>query len=59
MDNTIAQFSIFGVLLSFLVVGFMFKKRPKTLKEYALGSRKLPTSTLVATMVATAIGGGA
>lgn len=57
MDITASQIAIFGTLLSFLVVGFMFKKRPKTLKEYALGKGSIPTSALIATMIATAIGG--
>ena len=58
LSNIVTQFSIFGVLISFLVVGFMFKKKPKNMKEYALGDGKFSTSSLVATMIATAVGGG-
>ena len=58
MGDILTQVSIFGVLLAFLVVGFLYKKKPRNMKEYALGGRKISTSALIATMVATAIGGG-
>jgi SSS family solute:Na+ symporter len=58
MSSTLSQVLLFGVLISFLIVGLLYKKKPKTMKEYALGNGKFSTLVLVCTMVATAFGGG-
>jgi Na+/proline symporter len=45
-------------LFLFLVVGILYKDKPKNIKDYALGSKAFSTPVLVATMVATFIGAG-
>lgn len=45
-------------LLLFLVVGILFKDKPKNIQDYALGVKPFSMPTLVATMAATLIGGG-
>jgi SSS family solute:Na+ symporter len=57
MASILSQVLVFGVLISFLVIGFLYTKDPKTVKEYALGSRKFSTLALICTMVASAFGG--
>src|SRR3990167_10995084 len=52
------QIAIFFFLFLLLVVGFLYKRSPRTTTEYALGSEKISTPVLMATMVATVIGGG-
>ena len=49
---------VYAGLFLFLIVGIMIKDRPKTIREYALGSKPFTTPVLVATMAATVIGGG-
>ncbi|NRA74020.1 MAG: sodium:solute symporter family protein [Rickettsiales bacterium] len=58
MGDLLTQSLVLAVLLLFLVIGFLYKQRPKTITEYALGSKNINTATLTATMVATCIGGG-
>lgn len=57
MSSMLSQVLLLGVLISFLIVGFLHKKKPKTMREYALGNEKFSTIVLVCTMVATAFGG--
>ena len=45
-------------LCLFLVVGLLFKDRPKNIQDYALGIKPFSMPVLVATMAATLIGGG-
>jgi SSS family solute:Na+ symporter len=54
----LSQILLFSFLLLFLVLGFLYKRTPKTIKEYALGNEKFTTPSLMATMVAAVIGGG-
>lgn len=49
---------LYILLLSFLVVGVFFKDKVANIREYALGTRSFSTPVLIATMVATLIGGG-
>jgi len=56
MDLDLFIFSAFLALS--LVLGFMSSTKVTNISEYALGSRDFPTSTLVATIVATWIGAG-
>ncbi|MGI2257183.1 sodium:solute symporter family transporter [Candidatus Cardinium hertigii] len=41
-----------------LVVGIYFSRKKTTFREYAVGNKQFSTSTLVATVLATAFGGG-
>ena len=54
----IEQIVIYVTLLVFLVVGILFKDKPKNMKDYSLGTRLFTKPMLIATMVATLIGGG-
>ncbi len=45
-------------LLFALAVGIYFSRKTTTFREYAVGNKKFATATLVATLVATAYGGG-
>ena len=45
-------------LLLTLSIGIVFSKKTTTLREYAVGNKQFSTATLVATMLATAYGGG-
>jgi Na+/proline symporter len=49
---------VYAGLFLFLVVGILYKDKPKSIKDYALGSKAFSTPVLVATMVATFIGAG-
>jgi len=40
MSTFLPQLFLFAVLALFLVVGFLYKKRPKNIEEYALGNKK-------------------
>jgi SSS family solute:Na+ symporter len=51
--------ALLSVLASFLVLGIAFTKKTERFKEYALGIKNYPTPILIATMVATMIGGAA
>ena len=54
----IEQIMIYVTLLVFLGVGILFKDKPKNMKDYSLGTRLFTKPMLIATMVATLIGGG-
>jgi len=56
MDLDLFIFSAFLALS--LVLGFMSSTKVTNISEYALGNRDFPTSTLVATIIATWIGAG-
>lgn len=58
MYSILSQVLVSGALIMFLVAGFIYKKEPKTVKEYALGSGKFSTLVLMCTMVAAALGSG-
>jgi len=58
MTPLLSQILLFCVLLLFLIVGFLYKRGAGTIKEYALGKGPVSTPILMATMVATTIGGG-
>jgi Na+/proline symporter len=45
-------------LFLFLVIGVLYKDKPNSIKDYALGTKAFSTPALVATMVATFIGAG-
>ncbi|AWN81640.1 hypothetical protein DK880_00311 [Candidatus Cardinium hertigii] len=49
---------IVAFLLLTLVVGLYYSKKVRTLREYAIGNKDFATATLVATLLATAWGGG-
>ncbi len=54
----IPLFMVVAFLLLTLVVGIYFSKKEPTFREYAVGSKQFATATLVATVLATAFGGG-
>jgi Na+/proline symporter len=56
MSLILFQVLLFGIIILF--VGLSYKKGPQTIREYALGSKKLSTSVLTYTMIATLFGGG-
>jgi SSS family solute:Na+ symporter len=58
MFSILSQASLFCVFIAFLIVWFLYKKEPKTLKEYALGSGKYSAPILMCTMIAMSFGGG-
>ncbi|AWN82074.1 High-affinity proline transporter PutP [Candidatus Cardinium hertigii] len=49
---------VMAFLLLTLVVGLYYSRKVKTFREYAIGNKNFATATLVATMLATAFGGG-
>ncbi|WP_341790310.1 sodium:solute symporter family transporter [Rickettsia endosymbiont of Polydrusus tereticollis] len=48
----------FGFLAVNLGVGMYYSRNIKTIEEYAIGDRNFSTSTIIATIIATFIGGG-
>ncbi|MDN5246803.1 MAG: sodium:solute symporter family protein [Candidatus Cardinium sp.] len=55
----ISLFIVAAFLLLTLVVGIYFSRKKTTFREYAVGNKQFSTATLVATVLATAVGGGA
>lgn len=58
MSSAISQALLFCVFISFLIVWFLYKGGPKTIKEYALGSGKFSAFALMCTVVSISFGGG-
>ncbi|TDG95791.1 hypothetical protein [Cardinium endosymbiont of Culicoides punctatus] len=56
--NNLPLLMVVTFLLLTLAVGIYFSNRVKDIKEYAIGHKEFSTATLVATIVATAYGGG-
>ncbi|NRA74003.1 MAG: sodium:solute symporter family protein [Rickettsiales bacterium] len=57
MNNLFVQILLFGALFSFLAIGFLYQKKPKNIKEYALGGNNIGLFALISTVIATAFGG--
>lgn len=49
--------ALISVLISFLILGLAFTKKTEHFKVYALGVKNYPTPILIATMIATMVGG--
>ena len=49
---------IYSFLVIFLIVGIYYKKKVRNFKDYALGVRPQTKIAMIATVVATLIGGG-
>lgn len=49
---------VFSFLLLTLAVGLCVSQKATTFREYAVGNKRLHTTTLIVTMLATTFGGG-
>ena len=58
MICSLALIIVLFFLLFTLIVGLYYSRKTTTLKEYAIGHKNFTTATLVATVLATAYGGG-
>ena len=57
MIFNIDSFIFIGFLVVTIIAGLLSSRRTRNIQEYAVGNRNFSTATLVATIVATWIGG--
>jgi SSS family solute:Na+ symporter len=58
MSLVLSQVLLVCIFISFLIVLFLYKRGPNTIKEYALGNGNFGTFALMCTVVSISFGGG-